>query len=61
MRSPARPPSRSGGSDAEGIGARIGVMIVGTGAMIGGTAARSFGGPSGHRGNGGGADRDAVA
>jgi len=25
-----------------GIGARIGVMIVGTGAMIAGTAARSF-------------------
>jgi hypothetical protein len=44
-----------------GIGGRIGVMIVGTGAMIAGTGVRSISGPIGCRGSGGGADRGAVA
>lgn len=41
LRWPARPRLRSGASAGAAIGARIGVMIVGTGARIAGTAARA--------------------
>jgi hypothetical protein len=44
-----------------GIGGRIAVMIVGTGAMIAGTGARSISGPIGRRSAGGSADSSAVA
>jgi hypothetical protein len=47
QRWPGRPRSRCGGSDAVGIGVRIGVMTVGTGAMIAGTAGKSISRPIG--------------
>ena len=40
LRWPARPRSRSAASAAAAIGARIGAMIVGTGATIAGTDGR---------------------
>jgi hypothetical protein len=61
QRSPVRPQSRSGGCDAVGIGGRIAVMIVGTGAMIAGAGARSISDPIGRRSSGGGTDSSAVA
>lgn len=54
LRWPARLQLRSGASAAAAIGARIGAMIVGTGARIAGTDGKGILRFVGHGGSGGG-------